>query len=216
MPGPDPRSPDRPQAAAAPCPPASQPLIHQGVPEALRPAAAALYWRHFGAQILPMPVAARHGVALIRTAMQPEQALVALSPAGDLLGILGLRDARGGFLDPARHSFVAVWGPAGGRLRHLSTALCRPGGTTGDLVLDGLAVPPRWRRQGIARALVGAAAELARSRGHAGLRAEVAADNHTALSAWRALGFVALHRQRQGWPWTAPAHVLRLALAPSR
>lgn len=196
-------------------PPEPEGMPHQvrlGIPADLQPAAAALYWLHFGAQILPVPAGPRQGMALIRAAMRPERALVALSPDGRLLGIAGLRDAGGGFLDPAAHSFVTVWGPARGRLRHLSTTLFRPGRATSDLVLDGIAIHPRWRRLGIARSLVAAASAHARALGHPALRAEVAADNHSGLAAWQAMGFQPLHRQRLGWPWSAPAHVLRLAL----
>lgn len=184
--------------------------IHTGVPPGLRRAAAGLYWRHFGRQILPVPVPARQGVALILAAMCPAQALVALSPQGALLGLAGLRDARGGFLDPGAGHFVAVWGRTGGRLRHLATALYRPGPGTADLVLDGLATHPRWRRRGVARALVQAAMAEARAQGRPALRVEVEAGNHAALAAWRALGFQPLPRQKLGWPWTRPAHVLRL------
>lgn len=186
--------------------------IQKGVPPGLRRAAAALYWRHFGRQILPVPVPARQGIALMRAAMQPDRALVAVSAQGGLLGLVGLRDAGGGFLDPAPGHFIAVWGRAGGRLRHLSTALYRPGRGTADLVLDGLVTHPRQRRQGVARALVQAAMAEARAQHRDGLRVEVEARNHTALAAWRALGFQPLPRQRLGWPWAAPAHVLRLPL----
>ncbi len=188
------------------------PRILRGIPPELRGAAAALYWRHFGAQILPWPAGPRQGAALVRAAMRPQGALVALSPSGGLLGIAGLRDAGGGFLDPGHGGFVAVWGPVRGRLRHLATGLYRPGAETADLVLDGIAVLPQWRGRGIARALVEAAAAHARRQGHPALRAEVQAGNRAALAAWRAMGFQPQDRQRLGWPWSAPAHVLRLPL----
>lgn len=186
-------------------------ILH-GVPPHLRNAAAVLYWRHFRAQILPLPTRSRQGVALIRALMQPDHALVALSPAGRLVGIAGLRDARGGFLKSDIGGFVDVWGPRHGRTYHLLTALCRPGGETADLVLDGLAIHPAWRRHGLARALVDAAGQHARARGHAALRAEVEAGNRDGLAAWQAMGFQPVARQRLGWPWRPPARVLRLAL----
>lgn len=189
-----------------------RPRILHGIPPQLLDAAAVLYWRHFRAQILPLPTDPRRGVALIRAVMRPGQALVALSPAGGLAGIVGLRDSSGGFLQPEVQGFTRIWGPRGGRARHLLTRLYRPGQDTADLVLDGLCVHPAWRRHGLARALVAAAAGHARSRGHAALRAEVEPGNHDALAAWRAMGFQPLARQRLGWPWTAPAEVLRLAL----
>nr|WP_010398445.1 GNAT family N-acetyltransferase [Paracoccus sp. TRP] len=192
--------------------PLTPPRILRGIPDELQGAVAALYWRHFGAQISPLPARARQGVALIRTAMRPGQALVALSPAGRLVGVAGLRDANGGFLSPDAGGFVAAWGPFGGRLRHLTTALYLGGGETTDLVLDGVAVRPEWRRRGIARALVKAAAAHAREFGYPALRAEVHARNHAALAAWQAIGFRHLGRERLGWPWSAPAHVLRMAV----
>jgi len=178
--------------------PQTPPRILRGIPPELQGAAAALYWRHFGAQVLPLPVAARQGVAL--------------APSGRLVGIVGLRGAGGGFLDPSAEGFVAVWGPARGRLRHLAAGLYRPGAATADLVLDGIAVLPQWRRQGIARALIRCAAAHASALGHPALRAEVQAGNRDGLAAWQAMGFCPLARQRLGWPWSAPAHVLRLPL----
>ena len=186
-------------------------ILH-GLPAHLRIAAAALYWRHFGTQLLPLPARHRRGMALVRAVLRPDHALVALSAQGQLVGIAGLRDARGGFLAADPHSFRAVWGTARGRLCHLSTGLYRAGPQTEDLVIDGIAIRPDWRRQGIARALVNAAADHARAQGHVALRAEVAADNREALAAWRAMGFQRQSRHRLGWPWSRPAHVLRLTL----
>lgn len=175
-------------------------------------AAAALYWRHFGHQILPVPTAHRQGVALVRKAIRPDHAVVALSAHGRLIGIMGLRDADGGLLNPDADSFLAVWGRAEGRLRHLATRLYRAGAATDDLVIDGIAIRPEWRRRGIARLLIRYASARARNQGRAGLRVEVAADNPGGLSAWRAMGFAALPPQRLGWPWKPPSHVLRIKL----
>ena len=186
--------------------------IQHGLPVELRTAAAALYWRHFGAQLLPLPARHRRGMALVRAALRADHALVALSPQGRLIGIAGFRDAQGGLLATDPHSFRAVWGGTRGRLCHLSTGLYRAGPQTEDLVIDGIAIHPGWRRQGIARALVRAVADHARARGHNALRAEVAAGNPEALAAWRAMGFSRQSRHRLGWPWSRPAHVLRLTL----
>lgn len=190
--------------------------IRHGIPPRLALAAAALYWRHFGRQILPFPTAHRQGVALLRAAMRPEHALLALSPRGGLIGIMGLRDAQGGLLNPDAGSFQAIWGRGTeARLRHLTTRLYRAGPQTADLVLDGIAIRPEWRRRGVARLLVQAASERARSQGRHALRAEVAADNRGGLAAWQAMGFAPLRRERLGWPWAAPSHVLRLPLQAS-
>ncbi len=186
-------------------------ILH-GLPAHLHTAAAALYWRHFGTQLLPLPARHRRGMALVRAVLRPDHALVALSPQGQLVGIAGLRDARGGLLASDPKSFRAVWGNARGQLCHLGTRLYRAGPQTEDMVIDGIAIRPDWRRRGIARALIAAAADQARAAGHGALRAEVAADNREALAAWRAMGFQRQARHRMGWPWSRPAHVLRLTL----
>ncbi|KGJ03150.1 Ribosomal protein S18 acetylase RimI [Paracoccus halophilus] len=186
-------------------------ILH-GIAPQHRIAAAALYWRYFGAQILPLPTTPRQGITLIRAALRPDHALIALAPSGRMVGIAGIRDAGGGILRPDPSSFHAVWGPVRGQLRHRAAGLFRAGPPTSDLILDGIAVRPGWRGRGIARLLVGTAIAHASQTGHRALRAEVAAGNHAALAAWRAMGFAPMARVRLGWPWSAPAHVLRLTL----
>ncbi|MAW59394.1 MAG: GNAT family N-acetyltransferase [Planctomycetes bacterium] len=57
------------------------------------------------------------------------------------------------------------------------------------LVLNDLFVADGARRQGVARALLGSAAELARDRGCAGLMLETAEDNHAAQALYDKLGW---------------------------
>lgn len=159
-----------------------------------------------------MPTAARQGPALVLALMRPECALIALSPQGMLIGIAGLRGVQGGFLAQGCDGFMAAFGPARGRLRHLVTRLHIAGAATTDLVLDGVAVRRGWRGRGVARALIEAAATQGRALGHPALLAEVEAANLGALAAWRAMGFQPAGRQMQGWPWRAPVHVLRRVL----
>lgn len=186
----------------------------QDLPPHLHTAAAAFYWRHFGNQVLPFPARARQGIRLIRAAMRADHTLVALSSRGQLVGIAGLRDTDGGILTAGSHQFRTVWGNAHGCLHHLGTRLYRAGPPTPDLVIDGIAIHPAWRRRGIARVLVRTVADHARTRGHMALRAEVADANRAGLAAWYAMGFSGHMRHRLGWPWSRRAHVLRLPIGP--
>lgn len=183
--------------------------IRKGVPPDLRGAAARLYWRHFGPALQPLPTPARQGIALVRSAMNHERALIAVTRRGTLVGIAGLRGAEGGFLTPSVTHFHHAFGALGGSLRHLSGLLHQSGAETADLILDGVAVRPEWRRRGIGRALVEAASHHARHLGHPALMVEVEARNRDGLAAWRALAFQPAGRQRLGWPWRAQAHILR-------
>ncbi|MTH34735.1 GNAT family N-acetyltransferase [Paracoccus limosus] len=191
-------------------------IIRKGVPPALAGAAARLYWRSFGADLCPCALDPRRGAALVRALMQPDRALIAIGASGGVLGIAGLRGSRGGFLELSPGACRQVLGPWWGRLA-LAMANLHRGGETADLVLDGVAVRRGWQRQGIARALADAAGAEALRLGYPGLRAEVAAQNVTALAAWQALGFQPQGRQRLGWVWAAPAWVLRRpALSPAQ
>lgn len=188
--------------------------IHLGVgPEQAR-AAARLYWRSFGRDLQPLPLSLRRGAALAQALMQPGHALVAVTPAGGVLGIAGLRDAKGGFLRMHHKGFTDALGPLEGRARYGAAGLWIGGAAASDLILDGVAVRRGWRGRGLAHALIAAAGTEARRLGYPALRAEVAAGNLQALAAWQAMGFRITGRQRLGWPWCGPAHVLRLPVTP--
>lgn len=183
--------------------------IHKGIPPRLHGAAARLYWRHFGWAICPFGLSPRQGAALTRALMRPERALVLLGPAGGIIGMAGLRDAQGGFLELSPPGYRQALGPWLGRLALATDLLHRSGAQTTDLVLDGVVVRRGWQRRGLARALVDAAEAEARRRGYPGLRAEVAAGNLGGRAAWQAMGFQPQGRGRLGWLWSAPAFVLR-------
>ncbi|WP_221035974.1 GNAT family N-acetyltransferase [Paracoccus siganidrum] len=159
-----------------------QPMqILSPIPDAILPQAGRLWRRHFG------------GLGRVR-GFRAANGAVALQ-GGRVLGVIGFRDAGGGF---------ATW-RAG-----LAAILFRPAPPTGDLVIDGIVA--RLPRRGIGRALVARAEAEARARGRPGLRAEVAAGNRAALAFYRRLGFVEETRGRFGWPWTGTVLVLRKAL----
>ena len=124
-----------------------------------------------------------------------EKGAVAVS-AGQVQGVIGFRDHRGGFAQPGRGALVA-----------LAEMLYRPAPSTADLVIAGIAV--RRPRCGYGRALIAQAVTQAQLRGRAGLRAEVALRNRRALAFYRKLGFVEEGRGRYGWPWTGIVVILR-------
>ena len=81
-----------------------------------------------------------------------------------------------------------------------------------------LAVSPAWRRRGIGRALVTAAAAHAGASGAARLFLEVAEDNAPALALYAALGFTPVGRRRSYYArhdGAADAIVMALPLSPS-
>ncbi|WP_265500164.1 GNAT family N-acetyltransferase [Paracoccus beibuensis] len=154
-------------------------ILHP-IPDKALPSATALWRSHFGLLAWPRRLRPRHG-------------MVAVGAAGQVLGVIGLRDAAGGAAAGALSA--PGW-------------LFRPAPPTGDLVIDGLAVA--GRRRGTGRALVAEALRRARGARHPGLRAEVRARNRGALAFYRRLGFTEESRGRYGLPWWGQVHVLRL------
>ncbi|MFT4014853.1 MAG: GNAT family N-acetyltransferase [Paracoccus sp. (in: a-proteobacteria)] len=189
--------------------------IRAGIPPELAPQAARLYWHCFGPELQPWPLSRHLGAALIRALMQPRRALAAIAPSGRLIGLAGLRGTEGGFLALRPQAFREVLGPWRGRLGHGATELLMlEGRASPDLILDGVAVAASWRQRGVARSLIAQAEVQARDLGHPALRVEVRAANGAALHAWTAMGFRAAYRERMGWPWLSPAHVMRREVRP--
>lgn len=196
-------------------------LLEREIPPDLRAQVARLYWGHFGRQILPVPVPARWGQALVLRAMRPEAAVLALDPtkkglAGELVGMLGLRDAGGGFLALDRKVLQKVFGPSAGALLWQAGWLYRAAPQTADMVIDGIVVADGWRRQGVGARLIAQARQQALQRGYPGLRAEVAARNHAAVAFYAGLGFAPCGSCQMGWPWLrrrgGAVRIMRLAV----
>ncbi len=186
-------------------------LVRRGLASEHLAEAAALYWQAFGRDILPFGVSRARGEALIRLALRPQMALVALDAHGGLAALAGIRDETGGLLGSDAGSFRAVWGGLKGGSIWLASQLYRSGPETSDMVLDGVIVAPERRGQGYAQALVAAAADLAAEGGYSGLRAEVAPTNHAARQLYQSLGFRPAGQGRMGWPWHGQAQIMRFA-----
>lgn len=153
------------------------------VPDAALSQAARLWWGAIGHGWGPAPrIRACHGI-------------VALDDTGGVAGVIGLRDAQGGFLAAT---------PLGARIAF------RAAPSTADLVVDGIVV--RDARQGIGGALLRQALVRATLAGHPGLRAEVRVQNSGAMEFYRAMGFAAVAQGRFGWPWTGQVMILRRAV----
>jgi GNAT superfamily N-acetyltransferase len=146
------------------------------VPDAVLPAAATLWRGHFGG----------------KGRFDPAHGIVAIDANGQVMGVMGLRDAQGGFY--CGNGGLFGW-------------LYRPAPPTGDLVIDGIAVTEC--RIGVGQALIEHACRIADERRFPGLRAEVRKSNLGARGFYDRLGFVLQGTGRYGLPWWGQVHVLR-------
>lgn len=172
--------------------------LHLGLPTALRPAAAELYWLAFGAKLGPVlgpPSLAR---AFLLRVMRADQVISAIGPGEELLGIAGFRTAEGGFASGHPEDLAAVYGRLGGGWRRALLTLLSRGEDSSGFLIDGICVTPAARGQGLGTALIEALCDEARQRGHARVRLDVVEENHRAVALYERLGFRVTARQSTG------------------
>jgi ribosomal protein S18 acetylase RimI-like enzyme len=192
--------------------------IRIGVPAAGRATAARLYREAFAAKLRPALGTGHRCVAALARALDDERIVCAVRD-GEVLGVLGFHHAgRSAF--GLRHRDLAAIYPrwsAGARLLLLAPLdrRARPG----ELLLDGVCVAAAARGLGIGTALLGAAAEVARSVGAAAVRLSVVDTNPRARALYERLGFRPTRTVHlgalSGWYGFASATEMVRAVAPA-
>jgi ribosomal protein S18 acetylase RimI-like enzyme len=172
--------------------------LQLGLPPALRPQAAALYWQAFGPKLGRVMGPEAKALAYLTRIIREDHAIVALD--GDqLLGLAGFRTPQGSFAVGEPIDLAAIYGLWGGiwrgeLMRRLSNEVDNE-----NFLLDGLCVREGNRSQGLGRALMGAIAAEARLRGYPGVRLDVVAENTRARALYARLGYVETKSQSIGW-----------------
>jgi len=163
--------------------------LHLGLPTALRPAAADLYWQAFGpklGRVLGPPDLARN--FLLRV-MRADQVISAIGPEGTLLGIAGFRTSEGGFASGNAADLKAVYGHHGALWRSTLLDLLSREEDGSGFLLDGICVTGAARGQGLGSALIEAICAEARQRGFDRVRLDVVQGNLRAIALYQRLGF---------------------------
>lgn len=160
-----------------------------GASEDVAQAALDLYWQAFAPKLgrILGPQAKAH--AVMRRGLDLPHALGAFSGAGELCGVVGFRDPAGAFIDLSPAALIAVHGPISGRLRALALQRIGSYAPQGAVMVDGIAVRPDLRGQGIGQALLAALSAKARASGSRALCLDVADSNLRAQALYARLGF---------------------------
>ena len=168
------------------------PTISRGLAEQYREQAALLYMEAFRPLLQPLLGDGPRSLDLLARSMNPTHAFAATG-AGGLAGLAGIQDAAGSLLDIGLPQMIRSYGLPGGSLRYLAMALMLSRSRQpGSLLMDGIAVAPECRGQGIGTQLLQAVCEHARDSGYRDVRLDVLDNNPRARALYERTGFVAV------------------------
>ncbi len=164
------------------------------LPEAHLTSAAHLYYSGLQAKLAPALGPLATAMPVISASLHPTRCMAAITQ-GQLVGILGIHDARGSFLEPPFQTMTAHYGMISGMYRTLLLMLLDSKVLPGDLYLDGIAVAPNHQGRGVGTALITAFENRARENGFTSVSLEVIDTNPRAKNLYTRLGYreVATH-----------------------
>ncbi len=152
--------------------------------------AARLYWLAFGDKLGRVMGPEHRATAYIQRALGVDHAVCAHDQCGKLIGIVGFKTYEGALVGGRLRDLAAVYGVVGALWRAALMALFVSDVDNERFLIDGLAVAPSARGQGVGTALLHAIFAEARRQGYAEVRLEVAGSNHRARALYERIGFV--------------------------
>jgi len=165
----------------------------------LRREAAQLYLDAFDRKLGPILGRDKRAVGYLAQTLQLSKSIAALSPEGQLLGLAGFHDDRGGFVGGGFGDLRQHYGLFGAAWRGLLLSLFERAPPTDQLLMDGVVVSAQSRGLGIGTELLNGVGEVARARELSAIRLDVVDTNPRAQELYERNGFVAAGQQSV-WP----------------
>lgn len=187
--------------------------IRAGLPEGTRAAAAGLYWEAFGPKLARVLGPDLRGLRFVERVIDEEHVLSA-SCEGELVGVIGFRSPRGGFVGGTAEDLTDIYGGYGALWRRLCFAWLARDVEPRALVIDGICVHPDWRGHGIGTALIEGLCDKTRALGYPSIRLDVVDKNIRARALYERMGFE-VSRERKSF-FTALAFAFRRSLVMER
>jgi ribosomal protein S18 acetylase RimI-like enzyme len=172
--------------------------LQLGLPANLRAEAAQLYWQAFGSKLGFVMGPEVRALAYLHRVIRADHAIIALSDAGQLLGLAGFKTPQGSFAAGSPDEMRASYGAFGGTWRSRLLGRLSDEVDNENFLLDGLCVVQDQRGKGIGTALMRAIAAEARLRGYASVRLDVIESNWRAQALYQRLGYVETRRAEIG------------------
>ncbi|MFI1382149.1 GNAT family N-acetyltransferase [Embleya sp. NPDC020886] len=181
--------PNAPSGADLPGPGALQ--LRRGLPPDARRRAAELYWEAFGRKLGAALGPPEAGIAFLATHLNADRAIAAIRD-GVLVGVAGYTHAGRSFTGGSALDVLRAYGRIGGLHRVAILALLERRPKERELVMDGIAVDPNHRGQGIGSRLLEEIATLAPELGCRRIRLDVIDVNPRARALYERHDFTAI------------------------
>lgn len=164
--------------------------LQHGLPIALLPDAAQLYWQAFGGKLGEVMGPEPRALRYFERVIQPKFAIIALDDTGTLLGMAGYKTPAGSFAGGSGADLRAIYGVVGSAWRMPLLWFLGREVDNNRFLLDGICVTKNARGLGIGSALLTAICTEAVARGYRAVRLDVIDTNWRAKALYERLGFV--------------------------
>lgn len=168
------------------------------LPEKYRHQATRLYLASLHEKLMPIFNSQQKALEILASSMNPNNCHVAVAE-DQLVGILGIQTHYSGFITPDTSTMIEAYGVCGGCYRMALLTLMHHATGKYEVYIDGLAVCPEKRGQGIGSHLLHLLQEEAEEEGIKKLSLEVTNDNAGAKALYHRLGFVEV-KTTSLWP----------------
>lgn len=162
-----------------------------GFPADQRDRVVHLFWEAFRQKLYPVMKPEAKALAFFAQVADPDHAISALSPDGDVLGVAGFKTSAGALIGGGLKEMRAAYGLIGGVWRGVVLSLLERPLRPGTLLMDGIFVSPEARGQGVGSALLSAIKDKAVALDCSSVRLDVIDTNPRAKKLYERNGFVA-------------------------